>query len=85
MYELLREDLNNNTRLPDLASKQTQLGQPVVCGTREGTAISALRLCLSARLITDALAPQGRGAPTVIAEALAVLDKLSFLLTQIHR
>jgi hypothetical protein len=52
-----------------------QLGQPVESGSRNGTPVSALRLCLSSRQIVDALAPTGRGAAAIIAEALAVLDQ----------
>jgi hypothetical protein len=58
-----------------LRASGSQLGQPVACGTRDGKPVSALRLCLSSRLIVDALAPEGRGSEAVIAEAVAVLKK----------
>lgn len=54
--------------------RRCQLGQPVACGMRDGVPVSALRLCLSARLIVEALAPGGRGAGQVIADAQAALD-----------
>jgi len=62
-----------------LLSSRCQLGQPVSCGTREGIPVSALRLCVSSRLIVDALSPSGRGRKAVIAEALAVLDQAALL------
>jgi hypothetical protein len=60
-----------------LREQRCQVGQPVECGTRDGAPVSALRLCLSSRLIVDALAPSGRGAVAVIAEALSVLDHVA--------
>ncbi len=56
-----------------LASLRCQLGQPVNCGVIEGVPVSALRLCLSARLIVEAT--NGRNACGVIERALAVLEK----------
>ena len=67
----------------DTAARRVQLGQPVYCGKRGGVDLSALRLCLSARLAADALAPGGCGAATVIGEALETLDKASWLTTRI--
>lgn len=54
-----------------------RVGQPVECGERAGQPVSALRLCLSAPLAVDALAPGGRGQEQVIAEALSVLDNMA--------
>jgi len=81
VHELLREDLSH---LPDaksnaLFSLRCQVGQPVPCGTREGIAVSALRLCASSRMIVDALSPQGRGTLAVIIEAIAALNKAALL------
>jgi hypothetical protein len=53
-----------------------QIGQPVPCGQREGRAVSALRLCASARLVVEA---QERGSETIIRRGMAVLDKLAGL------
>ncbi|MBZ0091757.1 MAG: hypothetical protein K8F27_06000 [Sulfuricellaceae bacterium] len=58
-----------------LASLRCQLGQPVNCGVIEGVPVSALRLCLSARLIVEATAQNGLNASKIIERALAVLDK----------
>ena len=67
----------------DTAARRVQLGQPVHCGKRGGTELTALRLCLSARLAVDALAPGGCGAATMIDEALEALDKCSWLTTRL--
>jgi hypothetical protein len=81
VHERLRENLRS---LPgcsknSLLSRRCQIGQPVDCGTREGTSVSALRICVSSRLIVDAMAPHGRGKDAIISEALAVLDKAALL------
>jgi len=52
-----------------------QLGQPV----NYGTAKSALRICLSARLIVQAAAQGGANADRVIEQAQLVLDQASYL------
>jgi hypothetical protein len=52
-----------------------QLGQPV----NYGTAMSALRICLSARLIVQAAAQGGTNADRVIEQAQLVLDQASNL------
>lgn len=63
--------------------KRIQVGQPVTCGIRQQIPVSALRLCLSARLITAALNDESDGnvagnkADDVIAKAIAVLDEAS--------
>lgn len=81
VHELLREDLRH---LPGMTSRSVlssrcQVGQPVACGTREGVPVSALRLCVSSRLIVDAVSSHGRGPRAVIAEAMTVLEKAAFL------
>lgn len=58
-----------------------QLGQPVPCGMRDGVAVSALRLCLSARLISDVV--EGAGISGLIAQAQQVLDELIRLLERL--
>jgi hypothetical protein len=67
----------------ETAGRRIQLGQPVYCGKREGTELSAVRLCLSARLAVEALAPGGCGAGAMIDEALTALDKASWLTTRL--
>lgn len=54
------------------AGLRYQFGQPVVCGSRDGVPVSALRLCLSARQISDAAAQHS--ISTLIADALSALD-----------
>lgn len=85
VYRLLQIDLSDH---PDadamplsgaLAALRCQLGQPVACGTRYGVAVSALRLCASARLVVEGCAQGGRNASAVIATALAALDKTALL------
>ncbi len=56
-----------------------QLGQPVACGTRAGLPVKALRLCLSSRLIVDALSATGRGPQAVMADAMNLLDNAARL------
>jgi hypothetical protein len=45
-----------------VAAQGLQLGQPVACGVRAGAPISALRLCASARLVVEAMTPEGEAA-----------------------
>lgn len=61
-----------------IAGLRCQLGQPVACGERGGIGVSALRLCVGARLVAKAAADGDNGA-AVIAGALAVLDKTALL------
>jgi hypothetical protein len=56
-----------------LAAVRCQVGQPVACGERAGAPVTALRLCLSARLIVEAVAAGRESA--VIEQGLAILDK----------
>lgn len=63
----------------DIAAIRCQLGQPVTCGLRNGIAVSALRLCLSSRLIVEATT-QGDKGITVIKDALLALDKTALLI-----
>jgi len=54
-----------------------QLGQPVACGERNGAPLTALRLCASARLVTQAVAdPHGDGGDAVIEQAMLCLDEI---------
>lgn len=58
-----------------------QLGQPVPCGQRDGVPVSALRICVGARLLVSMAnhGGEGPGASPVIDAALAALDKASML------
>lgn len=82
IYRLLQIDLGDrpDSGLPHvLAALRCQLGQPVECGYRDGVAMSALRLCASARMVVAATAQGGRNANAVIKQALAALDKAALL------
>jgi hypothetical protein len=61
------------------APRRFQLGQPVLCGQRADTPVSALRLCASARLIAAAWARQDVQAEMASADALAALDRIAHL------
>jgi hypothetical protein len=61
----------NNT----VASIRCQLGQPVACGTRN----SVLRLCLSSRLLVEAVTRGDRGL-LLIKNALQALDTTALLI-----
>ena len=60
-----------------LRATQCQVGQPVACGARDGQPLRALRLCLSSRLIVDALA--GGRQQHVLDDAERVLDTAAML------
>ncbi|BCB26868.1 hypothetical protein SKTS_17540 [Sulfurimicrobium lacus] len=61
----------------ETAALRCQLGQPVACGMRDGVTVSALRLCVSARLVVEAT--KNDGAAAVIGRALMALDKTAQL------
>ncbi|MGZ5018061.1 MAG: hypothetical protein ACXV8U_20020 [Methylobacter sp.] len=63
------------------SSIRCQLGQPVACGTRNGIAVSALRLCVSSRLIVEATMHKSLGI-AIISDALKTLDKTALLSSQ---
>lgn len=80
VYRQLQSDLVTFVDARDESRHATlrcQLGQPVACGERDGVSLSALRLCVSARLIVEAV--RAGGADAVIAQAMAVLDKAAWL------
>lgn len=81
IYQQLPVNLHFNTEHPDafIAAMRCQTGQPVASGKRNGITVSALRLCISTRLIVKAATDGDKGA-TVIAEALVVLDKIALLI-----
>lgn len=82
VHELLGQNLKEHAEIPFrsvVTELRCRVGQPVSCGQRGDLPVSAMRLCISSRLIVDALSPEGRGADTVIAEAIAVLDKAAML------
>jgi hypothetical protein len=71
VYQVLQEGINGNDRV--------QLGQPVDCGRRDGITVSALRLCVSSRLVVEALQQNGRNQQVVIDRALKALDTVAQL------
>ncbi len=54
-----------------------RLGQPVACGVLADVPVSALRLCVSARLVAEALSDGARGPEAVIGQAMAALDAVA--------
>jgi len=77
LYSAMAQDRSGRTGAPAVAALRCQLGQPVPCGDREGVPVSALRLCASARLVVEASA--ARSGSSVVARAMAVLDKAAWL------
>ena len=71
VYHALQEDFAGN--------EPVQFAQPVACGSRGGVAVSALRLCVSSRLIVEAMQQNGRNEQAVIGRALRALDKTAQL------
>jgi hypothetical protein len=88
VYDLMRQDLAHaqrdvgDPRLQAAAALKVELGQPVSCGTRDGQAVSALRLCASARLIADAAADPRR-ADAIMADAALALSKAAWLAQEV--
>lgn len=60
-----------------LQTANIQLAQPVACGKREGIAISALRLCVSSRLVVEAMQQSGKNEQAVIQRALNTLNEVA--------
>jgi len=79
VYRQLPTTLDLTDRNSDIAAIRCQLGQPVACGTRNGAAVSALRLCLSSRLIVEATTSSDKSIG-VIKNALLALDKTAWLI-----
>lgn len=53
-----------------------RLGQPVACGRRHNIPVSALRLCVSARMVAEACSQEG-GVERVIENAYLALDRIA--------
>lgn len=79
VYRQLPVTLDLADRNSGIAAIRCQLGQPVACGTRNGAAVSALRLCLSSRLIVEATTSDDKGN-AIIKAALKALDKTALLI-----
>jgi hypothetical protein len=84
VYQLLQRDLSSDIDAAqanankDILPLRCQLGQPVECGARNGVPVSALRLCLSSRLIVEAGIKNN--AARIIDNALTTLDKAAALI-----
>ena len=63
---------------PDVGSPAIALGQPVLCGERDGIPVSALRLCLSAPLLVAAQDPAQ--ANNILHNAIAAIDNMVALI-----
>ena len=55
--------------------RRFQLGQPVLCGERDGVPVSALRLCISAPMLIAA--QDSLMAETIINDATMALDYIA--------
>ncbi|WP_152555775.1 hypothetical protein [Ferriphaselus sp. R-1] len=75
VYLLLQHDLGGD--LP-IAQTRFLLGQPVSCGQRDGVAVSAVRLCVSARMVTEAASAPERSA-RLQDNALLAIDKIEHI------
>jgi hypothetical protein len=80
IYDALSMNLSHDSSPIETADMirdlRCRVGQPVLCGTRQDIEVSALRLCLSAPLIVEAISG---GSRRVIDQAIAVLDKTALL------
>ena len=85
VYRMLQDDLSHHPGLNlaaesvDIVKLRCQFGQPVACGVKDGIPVSALRLCVSTRLVVEATVAGGRHARAVIERALAALDKTALV------
>ena len=59
---------------------QCLLGQPVIIGNKNGKPISALRLCLSSRLIVEGASNKEEFGEVVIQRAISALDNIGLLI-----
>lgn len=80
VYHLMQQDLRGffSGATSDVAAVRFLLGQPVLCGTQDSIPLSALRLCISARMVaTAAASPETRRQ--LIARALSAIDKIELI------
>jgi hypothetical protein len=77
LHRQLRQDLSQVLKAPAAASI-VHLGQPVACGSAEGQPTAALRLCLSARQLVEAV--EAGSAETLIRQADIILEKIALIL-----
>ena len=84
LWRQMREDLSARATREPLQTRaaarlRIELGQPVAAGIRDGAPVSALRLCLSSRLISDAAASDPRAAARILSDARLALAKAAWL------
>ncbi len=84
----MREDLAGAAAAQDLqvraaARLRIELGQPVAAGERDGGPVSALRLCLSSRLVCEASAGDPRTASRILSECRLAFVKAAWLAREI--
>jgi hypothetical protein len=65
--------------LQENGNERVQLAQPVDCGRRDGITVSALRLCVGARIVVEAVQRNASDHQAVIRRALTSLDKVAQL------
>ena len=88
LWRLMREDLAGAAAAQDLqvraaARLRIELGQPVAAGERDGGPVSALRLCLSSRLVCEASAGDPRTASRILSECRLAFVKAAWLAREI--
>ena len=88
VWRLMREDLGvlgaaETLQARAAARLRIELGQPVAAGVRDGAPVSALRLCLSSRLICEATAGDPRAAARILSDARLALAKVAWLGRQV--
>ena len=88
VWRLMREDLGAAAGGQSLQARATarlriELGQPVAAGTRDGAPVSALRLCLSSRLVCEASGGDPRAAARILSDARLALAKAAWLAREV--
>ncbi len=91
VYQLLQADLSTRKALSidestaQLMKMRCQLGQPVACGHRDGVPVSALRICASMRMITQACDYDGRDFAAVISQAVSTITKIEIIARSLQK
>ena len=90
VWRLMREDLGaaadgQGLQVRAAARLRIEFGQPVAAGTRDGAPVSALRLCLSSRLVCEASGGDPRAAARILSDARLALAKAAWLAREVGR
>ncbi|HEY5410422.1 MAG TPA: hypothetical protein VIJ94_06820, partial [Caulobacteraceae bacterium] len=88
LWRLMREDLGATALSQDLqvraaARLRIELGQPVAAGIRDDAPVSALRLCLSSRLVCEASAGDPRAAARILSDCRLAFVKAAWLAREV--